>query len=91
MKETILQAVLDGMRAFLTENQLEILTDVTRKALAECEITPKLAEEELRNKEKAELLGAFIASQKVEGCSDKAIHCYKSAIEKLIETRKKHV
>ena len=71
MKETVIQAVLDGMRAVLTENQLEMLTDVTRKALSECEITPKLAEEEQRNKENAELLGAFISSKKVEGCSDK--------------------
>ena len=91
MKETILQAVLDGMRAFLTENQLELLNDVTRKALSECEITPKLAEEEQRNKENAELLGAFISSKKVEGCSDKTIHYYKSSIEKLIATVKKNV
>ena len=91
MKETVIQAVLDGMRAVLTENQLEMLTDVTRKALSECEITPKLAEEELRNKENAELLGAFISSKKVEGCSDKTIHYYKSSIEKLIATVKKNV
>lgn len=61
MKETIIQTVLDSMRAVLTDNQLELLTDVTRKALSECEITPKLAEEEQRNKENAELLGAFIS------------------------------
>ena len=91
MKETIIQTVLDGMRAVLTENQLELLTDVTRKALSECEITPKLAEEEQRNKENAELLGAFISSKKVEGCSDKTIHYYKSSIEKLIATVKKNV
>lgn len=91
MKETIIQAVLDGMRAVLTDNQLELLTDVTRKALSECEITPKLAEEEQRNKENAELLGAFISSKKVEGCSDKTIHYYKSSIEKLIATVKKNV
>ena len=91
MKETIIQAVLDGMRAFLTDNQLELLTDVTRRALSECEITPKLAEEEQRNKENAELLGAFISSKKVEGCSDKTIHYYKSSIEKLIATVKKNV
>lgn len=90
MKETILQAVLDGMRAFLTENQLELLTDVTRKALSECEITPKATEEEQRNKENAELLGAFISSKKVEGCSDKTIHYYKSSIEKLIAAVKKN-
>ena len=91
MKETIIQTVLDGMRAVLTEKQLELLTDVTRKALSECEITPKLAEEEQRNKENAELLGAFISSKKVEGCSDKTIHYYKSSIEKLIAAVKKNV
>ena len=91
MKETIIQAVLDGMRAVLTDNQLELLTDVARKALSECEITPKATEEEQRNKENAELLGAFISSKKVEGCSDKTIHYYKSSIEKLIATVKKNV
>ena len=91
MKETIIQTVLDGMRTVLTENQLEMLTDVTRKALSECEITPKATEEEQRNKENAELLGAFISSKKVEGCSDKTINYYKSSIEKLIVTVKKNV
>ena len=91
MKEAIIQAVLDGMRAVLTENQLGLLTDVTRKALSECEITPKATEEEQRNKENAELLGAFISSKKVEGCSDKTIHYYKSSIEKLIVAVKKNV
>jgi site-specific recombinase XerD len=91
MKETIIQTVLNGMRAVLTENQLDLLTDVTRKALSECEITPKATEEEQRNKENVELLGAFISSKKVEGCSDKTIHYYKSSIEKLIATVKKNV
>ena len=91
MKETIIQTVLDGMRAVLTENQLDLLTDVTRKALSECEITPKATEEEQRNKENVELLEAFISSKKVEGCSDKTIHYYKSSIEKLIATVKKNV
>lgn len=91
MKEAIIQTVLDGMRAVLTENQLELLTDVTREALSECEITPKATEEEQRNKENAELLGAFISSKKVEGCSDKTIHYYKSSIEKLIVAVKKNV
>ena len=91
MKETIIQAVLDGMRAVLTDNQLELLTNVTREALSECEITPKATEEEQRNKENTELLGAFISSKKVEGCSDKTIHYYKSSIEKLIVAVKKNV
>ncbi len=91
MKEKIIQTVLDGMQAILTDSQLELLTVVVRKALSECEITPKATEEEQRNKENAELLGAFISSKKVEGCSDKTIHYYKSSIEKLIATVKKNV
>ena len=91
MKETVIQAILDGMRAVLSDSQLELLTDVSRRALSECEITPKLADEEQRNKENAELLGAFISSKKVEGCSEKTIHYYKSSIEKLIATVKKNV
>ena len=88
MKETVIQAILDGMRAFLTDNQLEMLTDVTRKALSECEITPKATEEEQRNKENVELLGAFISSKKVEGCSDKTIHYYKSSRQVLNRSAK---
>lgn len=91
MKETVIKNILDGMRVVLAENQLSLLANVTRKALSECEITLKATEEEQRNKENAELLGAFISSKKVEGCSDKTIHYYKSSIEKLIATVKKNV
>ena len=91
MKETIIQTVSDGMKTVLTENQLELLADVVRKALYEYDITPKTTEEERRNKENTELLGAFISSKKVEGCSDKTIHYYRSSIEKLIMVVKKNV
>ena len=91
MKETIIQTVSDGMKTVLTENQLELLADVVRKALYEYDITTKTTEEEQRNKENTELLGAFISSKKVEGCSDKTIHYYKSSIEKLIMVVKKNV
>ena len=91
MKETIIQTVSDGMKTVLTENQLELLADVVRKALYEYDITTKTTEEEQRNKENTELLGSFISSKKVEGCSDKTIHYYRSSIEKLIMVVKKNV
>lgn len=91
MKEIIIQAIIDGMSATLTVKQLELLADITQKALSEYDITTKTSEEEQRNKENAELLSAFISSKKVEGCSDKTIHYYKSSIEKLIATVKKNV
>ena len=64
MKETVIQAVLDGMRAVLTENQLEMLTDVTRKALSECEITPKLAEENSATRKMLNFLGLLYPQRK---------------------------
>jgi site-specific recombinase XerD len=91
MKEIIIQAIIDGMTATLTVKQLELLADITQKTLSEYDITTKASEEEQRNKENAELLSAFISSKKVEGCSDKTIHYYKSSIEKLIATVKKNV
>lgn len=91
MKQIIIQAIINGMTATLTEEQLELLADITQKALSEYDITTKASEEEQRNKENAELLSAFISSKKVEGCSDKTIHYYKSSIEKLIATVKKNV
>ena len=91
MKEIIIQAIINGMSATLTVKQLELLADITQKALSEYDITTKASEEEQRNKENAELLSAFISSKKVEGCSDKTIHYYKSSIEKLIATVKKNV
>lgn len=87
----IIQAVMDGMKATLTMEQMNLLADITRKTLSEYEIIPKKTDEELRNKENEELLNTFISSKKVEGCSDKTIHYYESSIKKLITTIRKNV
>lgn len=91
MKEIIIQSVLDGMRAVLSVEQLDLLSEVTLKALAEYEIVVKATDEEQRDKENSDLLGAFISSKKVEGCSEKTLHYYKSSIEKMIAAVKKYV
>ena len=49
MKEIIIQAIIDGMSATLTVKQLELLADITQKALSEYDITQKTIEEEQRN------------------------------------------
>ena len=51
MKEIIIQNVLDGMRAVLSVEQLDLLSEVTQKALAEYEIVVKATDEEQRDKE----------------------------------------
>ena len=55
MKE-IIQNVLDGMRLVLTVEQLDLLSEVTQKALAEYEIVVKATDEELRDKENSDFL-----------------------------------
>lgn len=91
MKEIIIQNVLDGMRVVLSVEQLDLLSEVTQKALAEYEIVVKTTDEEQRDKENSDLLGAFISSKKVEGCSEKTLHYYNSSIEKMIAAVKKNV
>ena len=56
MKEIIIQNVLDGMRAVLSVEQLDLLSEVTLKALAEYEIVVKATDEEQRDKENSDLL-----------------------------------
>lgn len=91
MKERFMRAVLDGMKDKLTEEQLCVLENVVGNALVEYEIVEHGSDEERRDRENAELLGAFISAKKVEGCSDKTIHYYKSSIEKLLTAIKKNV
>lgn len=71
MKEIIIQNVLDGMRAVLSVEQLDLLSEVTLKALAEYEIVVKATDEEQRDKENSDLLGAFISSKKLKDVQKK--------------------
>ena len=50
-----------------------------------------MSDGENREKENAELLDVFISAKKIEGCSDKTIHYYKSSIEKLMAAVSKKV
>ena len=67
MKEIIIQSVLDGMRAVLSVEQLDLLSEVTQKALAKYEFVVKATDEEQRDKENSDLLGALIKKKKVNG------------------------
>lgn len=50
-----------------------------------------MSDGEIREKENAELLDVFISAKKIEGCSDKTLHYYKSSIEKLMVAVNKRV
>lgn len=91
MKKELIKNVLDGMRSVLSEEHLKLLHDTMEVALENFDVCLKLSDGENREKENAELLDVFISAKKIEGCSDKTIHYYKSSIEKLMAAVSKKV
>jgi site-specific recombinase XerD len=91
MKQTIIQAIVDRMKSTLTVVQLEQLNGVLDSVLAGYEVSPMPTSDEVRNKENAELLDVFLSAKRIEGCSEKSMHYYKSSIEKLVSAVKKNV
>ena len=84
MKEKLIKAVLDNMEGILSVEQVKLLHYAMDEALVEFDVYQKLSDGEIREKENAELLDVFISAKKIEGCSDKTLHYYKSSIEKLM-------
>lgn len=91
MKEKLIKTVLDNMNGMLSEEQVELLHYAMEEALAEFDVCQKMSDGEIREKENAELLDVFISAKKIEGCSDKTLHYYKSSIEKLMVAVNKRV
>lgn len=91
MKEKLIKTVLDNMNGMLSEEQVELLHYAMEEALAEFDVCQKMSDGEIREKKNAELLDVFISAKKIEGCSDKTLHYYKSSIEKLMVAVNKRV
>ena len=91
MKVAFTKNIVDGMKNVLTASQLEQLERIVGKTLEKFEVTPMETDVEQRKRANTELLEAFISAKKIEGCSDKTIHYYKTTIEKLITATNKMV
>lgn len=91
MKKKLIQIVSDNMCGMLSEKQLKLLHNAMELALEKFEVFQKLSEVEKRDKENEELLAVFISAKKIEGCSEKTLHYYKSSIEKLMMAVNKRV
>lgn len=91
MKNILMRAIAGGLKGMLNDKQLDVVGKVIETVLSDYEVTRKPTSEEQRNKENAELLGVFLSAKKIEGCSDKTIHYYKSSIEKLMVALAKNV
>lgn len=86
MKHTLIQSLIHNAQQFLAADQIEKLKVILDNELKMYDITPRQSDEELRTKQNTDLLNAFVSAKKIEGCSPKTLHYYRSSIEKLLET-----
>lgn len=78
MLNTVINAIKDDMNTILTENQMKMLEQVLTKHLSGV-IAAETEQKEI------ELLPAFMAAKRVEGCSEKSLRYYESTIRNMLE------
>ena len=91
MKEEVKTRIVTAMAQNLSPEQLLFLNTVLNDNFKSIEIKPLDDEVSQRNKANNELLNAFIAAKKIEGCSDKTLHYYRSSIEALLAKLNKKI
>jgi len=84
MKEEIKTRIITAMAQNLSSEQMALLNIVLCDSFKNIEIIALGDEVAQRNKANNELLNAFISAKKIEGCSDKTLHYYRSSIEALL-------
>ena len=92
MKEKIITEIKQAMASTLDNAQMKLLHDVLthvfwNKAISETEENPT----EQLSESNEDLLQAFLASKRVEGCSEKTLKYYKGTIGTLLSSLDKHL
>ncbi len=83
IKERIIHNVIQEMLPFLNNSQSEKLKKVLSFELENIEFSKK-KKENLQTESNSKLLEVFISAKRVEGCSEKSLGYYRTAIEKMI-------
>ena len=86
MKNELINTIEQTMAAALTPDQQRLLHHVLQEAMEHVTVTP--TENQNRNED---LLSAFIAAKRVEGCSDRTIRYYESTLRKVLATISKPI
>lgn len=90
MKQKLINEVVQGMLGCLNNAQLERLQEVLQHALFNREITEKEQEADALATNQ-QLLDSFLASKRIEGCSEKSLSYYKATIEAMLNKVEKPV
>ena len=89
MKEIIKNEVLQSMIHLLRDDQYEKLKEVLDVVLVNYKIEE--VKNEPNNKDNQHYVESFLSSKRLEGCSEKTLHYYKSTIEILLNKLEKNV
>jgi phage integrase, N-terminal SAM domain protein len=91
MKEEKIEHVLAEMSGVLGVNEQLRLREVLHVVFEEVRMVPAESEERQREQANEELLQAFIAAKKIEGCSENTLHYYESTIASLLGSVQKRI
>jgi site-specific recombinase XerD len=91
MKEKLILEMKTAMTAILNTQQMELLHKALVKSVANLYITEIDSEIKCSKTNNHKLLSFFIASKKVEGCSEKTLKYYINTIEKLLQKANKSI
>jgi site-specific recombinase XerD len=91
MKNKLIADIKEAMNQALDSSQMEILDSVLVKCLNTVDVTNTESGQERSNKENAKLLGLFISSKRVEGCSEKTLKYYFATIDYMLRTVDKRI
>lgn len=91
MKDLFKQEIMAQMASTLNFQQMQLLGKVLNQNLYKVEIAMKGDQFEYKREDNYSVLGQFISSKKVEGCSEKSLKYYRSTIETLFGTLNKEI
>lgn len=91
MKEKLILEIKTAMTEIVSQQQMELLNIVLLRSLDNLYITEIDTKIKCSKTYNHKLLSFFIASKKVEGCSDKSLKYYINTIEKLLQKIDKSV
>lgn len=89
-KQIVINEILQGMLPFLNNGQAKQLKRVLEKSFKNTKIEKSVDDME-QNKNDNELLTLFLASKRVEGCSEKSLKYYKSTVDSMFKRIEKSI
>ena len=91
MNKKMIDNIVAAMSEVLEVAQQMRLREVLQESFAQVVMSPAESEKCQRQQANEELLQAFIAAKKIEGCSEKTLHYYTSTIEALLNMVQKRI